>query len=274
MIVRTNSECIMAGAPPPARGTAPVGARAAAGQLVDGQQHVVAPARAAPTCSLASGGASTPQRLELVGPREHLAGRARPARTWPSPSSTIRAARLARPADVVGDGQHGQAGAGPDAGRAAAGTPACARRPGRWSARRAPARPARRRAAPPSASRCLPPWLSSHGLVCSSPREAEELDRPGTSSTGSGRQRAELEAELRARRSPLSSNSISSAACSSSATCAACSNTLPGRTGWPRKRTGPALGVPRPTARPVSVDLPEPLAPIIATHSPSSTGQA
>ncbi len=37
----------------------------------------------------------------------------------------------------------------------------------------------------------------------------------------------------------VSSNSISSAACSSSATWAACSKTLPGRTGRPRKHTSP-----------------------------------
>ena len=120
-----------------------------------------------------------------------------------------------------------------------------------------------------SASRCLPPWLSSQGLVCSSPRKPKNSIAPSTSRTGFGgiaRNRLPNSSSLMT----VSSNSISSAACSSSATCAACSNTLPGRTGFPRKYTRPELGVPRPTVRPVSVLLPEPFAPIIATHSPSA----
>ncbi len=41
----------------------------------------------------------------------------------------------------------------------------------------------------------------------------------------------------------------------------------------PRNRTTPLLGFPRPTVRPVSVDLPDPFAPISATHSPSFTAR-
>ena len=121
-----------------------------------------------------------------------------------------------------------------------------------------------------SASRCLPPWLSSHGLSSSRPPKPKNSIASGTSSTGSlgrARNRNPNSSSL----STVVSNSMSSAACSSSATWAAWSKTLPGRTGWPRNRTTPALGLPSPTVRPVSVDLPEPFAPISATHSPSST---
>ncbi len=51
----------------------------------------------------------------------------------------------------------------------------------------------------------------------------------------------------------------------------AAANTLPGLMGWPRNLTVPLVAAVRPTDMPVSVLLPDPLAPIIATHSPGAT---
>jgi hypothetical protein len=118
------------------------------------------------------------------------------------------------------------------------------------------------------ASRCLPPWLSSHGLTFSSPAKPKNSIAPATSSTGRSGRDLNRNPELELGQHSLGEQHLVGRL-SSSATCAACSKTRPGLTCLPRNLTVPLAGVPRPTASPVRVDLPDPFAPISATHSSS-----
>ena len=104
------------------------------------------------------------------------------------------------------------------------------------------------------------------------PAEAEEVDRLLDSQHRVGRQRAELAAEFQLADHRLLEQHLVGRL-QQQRDVRGVLEDLPGPDRVPRKDTTPALGLPIPTVRAVSVLLPEPLAPIMATHSPSSTAR-
>ena len=117
MIVWTSSEFIMAAAPrframrPGPRLAGARAPRRPARPPSSSTSAAAGPSRA--DCSRASGGASTPQRASSPVRGEHLAGRpVQPDLALAEQDDPGRAA--GQPADVVGDGDDGDPGAGPD----------------------------------------------------------------------------------------------------------------------------------------------------------------
>ena len=228
--MRASSDDIMAASHRPGFGVCRCASTAA---TIASTSSRTSPARSPSSSdwSLASGGASTPQRCSSsVRANTWLAGPS--ARTCPSPSRTTREARLATPrmswVTVT------------TVSPVRARTRSSSRRNARmWSAS-CPVVGSSRTSTPRRTDQQRGQRQPLPATLAQLPRavvlqvaEAEELDRPGTSSTGSlGRARNRMPNSSSLR--TVVSNSMSSAACSSSATCAACSKTLPGRTCWPR----------------------------------------
>ena len=228
--------------------------------------------RAAAPAAWPSAVPALPSAGSSCGAGEHLSRPGRPAAPAPSPSSTILAARLASPRMSCVTVSTVR----PVLARTASSSCRNDAHPlGILTGRRLvqnqyAGRADQQRA---SASRCLPPWLSSHGLTCSSPRKPKNSMASSTSSTGSGGSARNLLPNLQLADDGLLEQHL--VGCLQQQ--GHLRRVLEDLARPDRLARGiapdPHSACPCLPSAPVRVLLPEPFAPIIATHSPSATWQ-